>query len=375
MAGDLLLVGSIPLDTPEQVFRRVGGPLGPYLAYMPDGEVGDRRYWIDGIAYRVFNGHPEIETLRRPAPDANGVESWRPLGVHDQFQFRVKPGVAQVRFGDPGWRLGYTKDAVGSHFVFRQLQKEGIIPPGVRFQVCLPLTFSAIGLFFPDPADHAKVAPDVTAAFRAEIAKMVELIPPQELAIQWDLAVENRLVDTALAREGPAAAEALAARLVAPAAEIASAIPESVALGYHGCFGTLSGWPSRQPPDLGGTVMLLNAAIAASGRRVDFLHLPTLGTADDAFFTPLERLRAPDAKVYLGAIHHMHDADGLRRQLQTARRHLAEFGLAAPCGFGRAPERPGRLLTAEGSAPPPDILDIIVRDHLSAVELLHEVGG
>ena len=107
MADDLLLVGSIPLDTLEQVFRRVGGPLGPYLAYMPDGEVGDRRYWIDGIAYRVFNGHPEIETLRRPAPDANGVESWRPLGMHDQFQFRVKPGITQARFGDPGWRLGY----------------------------------------------------------------------------------------------------------------------------------------------------------------------------------------------------------------------------------------------------------------------------
>jgi hypothetical protein len=99
------------------------------------------------------------------------------------------------------------------------------------------------------------------------------------------------------------------------------------------------------------------------------------GIADDAFFAPLERLRAPDAKVYLGAIHHMHDADGLRRQLQAARRHLAELGLAAPCGFGRAPERPGRLLTPEGSAPPPDILDIIVRDHLNAVELLHEAGG
>lgn len=45
VAGDLLLVGSLPLDTPEQVFHRVGGPLGPYLAYMPDGEVGDRRCW------------------------------------------------------------------------------------------------------------------------------------------------------------------------------------------------------------------------------------------------------------------------------------------------------------------------------------------
>ena len=150
------------------MFRRVGGPLGPYLAYMPDGEVGERRYWIDGIAYRVFNGHPQIETLRRPAPDANGVESWRPLGMHDQFQFRVKPGVAQVRFGDPGWRLGYTKDAVSSHFVFRQLQKEGVIPQGVRFQVCLPLTFSAIGLFFPDPADKF---PPLKVSARSMIGK------------------------------------------------------------------------------------------------------------------------------------------------------------------------------------------------------------
>ena len=48
MTGELLLVGSVPLDTVEQVFRTLGGPLGPYLAYMPDGEVGDRRYWIDG---------------------------------------------------------------------------------------------------------------------------------------------------------------------------------------------------------------------------------------------------------------------------------------------------------------------------------------
>jgi hypothetical protein len=372
MAGELLLVGSIPLDTVEQVFRQVGGPLGRWLAYMPDGEIGDRRYWIDGIAYRVFNGHPEIETLRRPAPDANGVENWRPLGMHDQFQFRVKPGIAQVRFGDPGWRLGYTKDAVSSHFVFRQLQKEGVIPAGVRFQVCLPLTYSAIGLFFPEPADHAKIVPGVTAAFRAEVVKMVELIPPAELAIQWDLAVENRLVDTALAQGGQAAAETLAARLAAPAAEIAPAIPPTVALGFHGCFGTLSGWPSRRPSSLAGTVIMLNAMIAAAGRRVDFLHFPTLGTDDDGFVAPLAQLQSGGAKVYLGAVHHLHDTDGLRRQLRSARRYLAQFGVAAPCGFGRAPERPGRLLSAEGDRPP-DIIDTIVRDHARAVDVLHEV--
>ncbi|HEY4775730.1 MAG TPA: hypothetical protein VIH40_13035, partial [Xanthobacteraceae bacterium] len=67
MAAELLLVGSIPVDTAEQAFRLVGGALGPWLAYLPDGEVGERRYWIDGLAYRVFNGHRELETIKWPA--------------------------------------------------------------------------------------------------------------------------------------------------------------------------------------------------------------------------------------------------------------------------------------------------------------------
>ena len=50
MAEELLLVGSVPLETAEEVFRAVGAPLARYLAYMPDGEIGDRQYWIDGIA-------------------------------------------------------------------------------------------------------------------------------------------------------------------------------------------------------------------------------------------------------------------------------------------------------------------------------------
>src|SRR5215831_11673723 len=67
-------------------------------------------------------------------------------------------------------------------------------------------------------------------------------------------------------------------------------VPDQVALGYHSCFGTLDGWPSRQPPSLTGSVILLDAAVAASGRRVDSLHLPTLGSAEDASFAPLQDL-------------------------------------------------------------------------------------
>jgi hypothetical protein len=40
------LVGSIGLDTVEEVFRTVGEMLGPYLQRVPDGEVGGRKLWI-----------------------------------------------------------------------------------------------------------------------------------------------------------------------------------------------------------------------------------------------------------------------------------------------------------------------------------------
>ena len=56
-----------------------------------------------------------------------------------------------------------------------------------------------------------------------------------------------------------------------------------------------------------------------------------------------------------------------------ARKYLPEFGIAAPCGFGRVPERPGRFLAEQGSEVPPDYLGIILRDHLAAVEELREI--
>ncbi len=40
------LVGSVGLDTVEDVFRTVGKELGPHLLRIPDGEVGGRKLWI-----------------------------------------------------------------------------------------------------------------------------------------------------------------------------------------------------------------------------------------------------------------------------------------------------------------------------------------
>ena len=375
MADELILVGSIPMDTAEEVFRTFAPALGDNLAYIPDGEINDRRYWIEGIAYRVLHGHPELETLKRPAPDEHGPDTWRPLNVNDRFDFKVKDGVKTVRFGDPGWRLGYTKDAIASYFVFKTLKRDGVIPKHVRFQVCMPSAVSACASHFPDPADRDKVVPGMAAAFRAEIAEMVRHIPPAELAIQWDLAVENRFVETAIDKDGLDAGRAMADWCAETAGELCAAIPPETAVGIHNCFSTINGWPSRQPADMTGSVMVLNPIIAAAGRKVDFIHFPTVGAASDSFFKPLKDLDVRDARIYVGSIHHLHGKAGMRAQLEAVKRYIPDFGLGAPCGFGRAPERPGRLLTDEGDAPPPDIIRVILDDHKKALEILHDVLG
>lgn len=51
MSKDLLLVGSIPLDTVEDVFGQFGRTLGGYLMSLPDGEIGLRRHWISRVHY------------------------------------------------------------------------------------------------------------------------------------------------------------------------------------------------------------------------------------------------------------------------------------------------------------------------------------
>ena len=153
MGNALLLVGSVPLDSVEEVMRTFGGTLGRYLPAVPDGEVGERRSWVNRLGYQIFNGHLDLDTIRRPKP-IDGVEQLLPRGRDDSWQFQVKPGIERVRFGNPGSRLGYARDAINSYFVFRTLREKGILPDGVRFQISIPMVHSVIRpLYFPDPAD------------------------------------------------------------------------------------------------------------------------------------------------------------------------------------------------------------------------------
>ena len=157
----------------------------------------------------------------------------------------MKKGVNAVGFGEPGWRLGYAKDAIGSYFIFKTLRNESVIPKDVRFQVALPITNSSIEFFFDDPIDYPRIKPGFVAALRAEIAKMLKYIPAADLAIQWDCCIE--LMD--LEGDIPwAPKENKLERHLSQIPEVTAQIPETVMLGYHLCYGTLGGWPMATGP-------------------------------------------------------------------------------------------------------------------------------
>lgn len=354
MKKDLMMVGSVPLETAEDVFKTCGPTLGKHLPFIPDGEIDERIWWVNMLAYRVFHGHPEIDTVMRPPPE-NGVEKWRPKDRTELWQFKVKDGVKQVHFGEPGWRLNYTKDAVHSYFMFRTMREKGLIPADVKFQVAIPLTNSAIDFFFHNPDDYPKIKPGFEAALRAEIAKMAELIPPDDLVIEWDCCME--LMDLEGAFPWLPKTNVLE-RNVAPVANLSPHIPEAVGLGYHLCYGTLGGWPMVTGPDLHHAVEWSNAAVARSGRRVDFIHIPVLDTLDDAYYAPLKNLKIGKTAIYLGAIHNVADTERFKRRLALMKKYVPDFGLAAPCGWGR--HRPHEV-------------PAIVGEHLLASQLLAEM--
>lgn len=91
---------------------------------------------------------------------------------------------------------------------------------------------------------------------------------------------------------------------------------------------------------------MANAAVARSGRRVDWVHMPVpRDRTDDRYFEPLHDLDVGDTRVYLGLVHFSDGFDGTKTRLEAARRHLGEFGVATECGFGRrSPETTLELL-------------------------------
>ena len=356
--GRILLVGSVarPEDgwTVEDVFRRCAGALDGHVSMLPDGELDARSQWIAFVPRHAYHGHPDITTLSR-----HTFDDWQATGYNDQWRVTVREGLDRVDLA----RIGYAGEARRSWEVFQRLRASGEIPAGVRFMVALPLTESGTRPFVGNARDFEILWQGYNEALAREIAEICELVPHEDLAIQFDMARETAAVEgfefnfpNADLRRLPA--DGLQ-RYAQALAELAPEIPEDVWLGLHVCYGSLGHKHGESPDsahyttirDLNVGVDMLNAGARACRRRVDFVHMPVqFGDGfRDGFYAPLERLEVGGARVYLGLIDPTDGVDGALRRSEVARRHLSSFGLATACGWGRRPveERVEDILSLE----------------------------
>jgi hypothetical protein len=332
VTSDLLLVGSLPVDSTEAAFREGADLFGDLVFALPDGETGPRAAWVGYERERLCRPHPDVVVVQE-TESPTGI----PRHAYETPIFAVREGVGELHW-DSWPRID---DAIASYREFTDLREQGVIPAGVRFQVGLPFPSSALNAF---KADYAVNYPIAERGFEdlvaRELQRLTTEIPPEDLAIQWDMAYEPQDIEGVIAWTEGDAWE----RFAGPARRLTPLIPEEVLVGYHLCYGTFPEWPMYETQDLSVLVRMANYAVAESGRAVDWLHLAGpryLRSEDERFFAPLAELDPGPARVFLGIVLPLDGVSGLRRRHATALKYIDDFGVAMYCGFGRQPGRDG----------------------------------
>jgi hypothetical protein len=327
----LHLIGSVPLDNSEQVFRRLAAELGPYLGRMPDGETGERSRWVY-FQRQLLLDHPAME-IDPTGPPYKFIQ-WDGKVLREIEQVRFKPGVDPEKVV---FETGYDKAALASWEVFKRLRDAGVIAPHVRFQVCLPTPMASGYLYVSRPARETYF--DVyERALKAALANIVAAIPAGDLAVQWDVCQEV-LVFEDYFEDRPLHYKR---QIFDMLGRLGDSLPTEVEMGYHLCYGSPHDEHLVQPKDAAILVEMMNGIAAATNRRIDFFHIPApKGRIDEAYYAPLAGWRCPGGtRLYLGLLHHGDEA-GDKARIAVARRFVDDFGLSAECGWGRT--EPGRL--------------------------------
>lgn len=321
------LVGSVNYDDVDTTITKASEILGDRLRRVPDGEVGRRFHWILFQADVLGEAEGVERVGDHPIPVGAGIDA-RPV--------RVADGVDPATLRLPP--LGYAEAALESYARFVALRDAGIVPDGARFQVSLPTPLAVVAAFFP-PEQHAAVEPVYRDALYRELDEILAAIPHEDLAIQWDNAVEFEHVGY---RSKPPVEpwwgdvwDGLAERSI----EQAARVPDDVEVGFHLCYGDVGERHFIEPKDAGNLVRFANQVLEGATRRIDWIHLPVpIDRDDDAYFAPLAGLRLPEqTEIYLGLVHREDGVEGAERRIATASRHLDRFGVSTECGIGRAP--------------------------------------
>ena len=321
------LVGSVSQPDAESTFRTLAGHLGELAPRIPDGEVGERFYWIQFQTFK-FDASQGLERVGEPG-----------FKIRDQFDVRPfrltgEPIVLPS--------LGYADAAIESFQTFERLQSEGVIPASTRFQVSLPTPAGVLG--FVIESDRAEFEPTYQAALLAELDRIQAVIPHEKLAVQWDVATEFAYLEQVEIFGSPVRAwwgddyPTLLAGAVERLVALGSRVEPDVQLGYHLCYGDIEEAHFKQPDDAGILADVAAGILRDTTRHIDWIHLPVPIDRDDtAYFAPLSKVDWNDTTVYIGLVHHEDGVEGALRRAAAAATAVPVFGIATECGFGRGP--------------------------------------
>ena len=333
-AGDGLalgvhLVGSMPLRSAEEAFRRAADVLGARLRRIPDGETGPRSDWILW-QYPAFSSRPEFEI----GPPGDG-------GYRTLPKLRVRPGesAAAVRFE----QLGFAETATASYRLFARLKRDGAIPRHCRFLVSLPTPLAPVSSFIA-PEDQAAIEPAYEARVLAELAEILATIPADQLAVQWDARVEFAMLEGSVPAWFTEVRGAVLERLL----RLSRHVPRAVELGFHLCYGDETHGHFVELADVGNLVEIANALAASISRPLNWIHMPLpSGPLAAGDLAPLASLSLhPETELYLGLVHLADGVAGTMARIAAAGEQVSSFGAATDCGWGRGGSKAVEALLA-----------------------------
>ncbi len=325
--------GSVNLPDTEAVMREISSRIPVGVRRMTDGETGDRGYWIL-FQIRKFLQMPEFE------PVTAGQAYETSADAPQTPQLRLAEGASADTIDWPN--LGYADAYAESFEVFDRLQREGTIPVGVRFQVQYPTPLASMaGTVVPE--DQQAVAASYERALFADLDALLDRVPHDRCAVQWDVAVEFGLLEGAMGPGSAMPVDQITPALVRCVDRVTADVP----VGLHLCYGDYGHQHFKQPDSVQLQVDLVNAVVPGAQRPVNWASFTVPQARRDAgYFAPLRHLAAgPETELYFALVpYHPDDQpDGTTtdqvRHIDAALGLSAagprEWGISTECGMGR----------------------------------------
>ncbi len=325
--------GGVNLADAETVFREISARVPNGVRRIPDGETGDRANWIF-FQLQKFWHTPGLEQAAPQDLDAPGYEQMPKV--------RLTDGASPDSITWPN--LGYAEAYLASYQIYRRLQGEGVIPAGVRFQVEYPTPLASINAWVVDEDQDALEA-SYEEALLADLDRVLSQIPHDQLAVQWDVAVEFGILESGFGATSQQTFDPIVERL----ARLVDHVPADVPAGLHLCYGDYKHRHFKEPASLETQVRVVNALNAKARRQVSWFAFTVPQYQRDAsYFTALHGLRViRGTELYFALVPYHPDeqepgttAEQVRLLDEQLINHPGnggiQWGICTECGMARA---------------------------------------